>query len=156
MVLGLVGGLLALMGALIGWLMIQTCASALGISMCVAVPLPPGFAIGSYDALMGIAPLLTMIFGLVGVVFAVLRKPLFALLAGVFGIVSLLLCVLYLVRAGGLASQLNSIIGGTGGSVSLSVGASIGLYLSLIGALLLTVGGFMQWKGLKGASAPKA
>src|SRR5690242_16351168 len=131
MVLGLVGGILALLGGLIGWLQIQACV----LTICISVPMPPGISIASYDAILGMAPLLTVLFGLIGIVMVVLRKPMVAMIVLLMGILALVMCILFFVRAGALQSALQSVFpGGTGGSVS--VGASIGLWLSLIGALL--------------------
>jgi hypothetical protein len=146
-IVALVGGLIGLLGALIGWLMVQTCAGALGFNICVSVPVPPSFSIGSADALLGISPTLALVGCLGGLVLAVLRKPMTALLAGVLGLVAFLMCVLYLTRVGNVTAAIQAAMGGA--SASVRVGVGFGLWMSLIGSLLLTVGGLMQWLGFR-------
>jgi hypothetical protein len=153
LVLGLLGGVLALLGAVIGWMQVQSCASAMGFSMCVAVPVPPSYAIGNFDAFVAMAPLLALAFGVVGMAVVCLQKPTTGLVAGLMGVLSLVMAVLWLVRATPFFATIQSQMGGA--SASVSVGAGFGLYITMFGALMLAIGGLVQWKALK-AQAAKA
>jgi hypothetical protein len=153
MVLGLLGGVIALLGALIGWLQVQSCVGAMGFNMCVSVPVPPSYAIGNLDAFLGMAPMLALLFGLIGIVTVVLQKPQTALVGGLLGLASMAIAVVWMVRATPFFAVIQSNMGGA--SASVSVGAGIGLYISIFGSLMLALGGFVQWKALK-AFASKA
>lgn len=150
MILGILGGVLALVGTVMPW--VNVCASALGISICVPFS---GLGISglaaqagpsaSVPALVGFAPLLVLLLGIVGLVFMLLKKPMFAMLGMVMGLLVLLLCLLWYMQA----SPLFISVGGA------SIGAGFGVWLSLVGGLLLMVGGLLGMKALKGA-APAA
>ena len=147
MVLGLLGGLIALLGAVIGWIQVQTCAGMMGFSMCVSVPVPPSYAIGNFDAFLGMAPLLALVFALIGMVVVLLQKPQTALVGGLMGVASMALAVVWMVRATPFFAVIQSNMGGA--SASVSVGPGFGLYISIFGSLMLAVGGLVQWKALK-------
>ena len=154
MVIGLIGGLLAAVGALIGWLQVQSCVGAMGFNMCVTVPVPPSYAIGNLDAFVGIIPTLALAFGFGGLALAVVQKPITGLVAGVLGVLSLVMAVVWLARATPLFAVIQSNMGGA--SASVTVGPGIGLYVTIFGSLMLAVGGLMQWKALKARAAAAA
>jgi hypothetical protein len=153
MILGIVGGVLALVGTFLPW--INVCAGALGINLCL-----PFSGIGisgaaaqlgataGVPALVGFAPLLVLVFGLVGLVMMLLKKPMMCMLALVMGLLVVVLALLWYMQASPLFVTMNV------GEVSESIGAGFGVWLSLIGGLLLLVGGLMGMKALKGMPAP--
>jgi hypothetical protein len=152
-ILGAVGGLVALFGVLIGWTLIQSCVSAGGFfSMCVSVPL--NVPLGSYDALLGVAPTIALVCALAGIGLLVVRKPVTGLAATAMGALTLVFAVLFMVNFGGVQAAIATDVGG-GVSASIKVGVGFGVYLTIIGGLLMAIGGLMQWSKLK-VSAPKA
>jgi len=153
-VIGLVGGIIALLGAVIPWTLVQSCAGALGIELCISLPIP--VPLGTLNPLLGIAPILALLTALVGIVLLFLHKPMTGMVAGLMGILSMLFGILFIVSFGGIETELLNLVGG-GGSASIRVGVSFGVYLTIIGGLILGIGGFMQWMKLKGsAAAPSA
>ena len=145
-IIGLLGGLMALIGGVLPWLEMRTCVSTI-IQICVAVPLP--FALGSLSPILGIGQILALVFGLIGLVLLFLQKPMTGMVAGVMGILALVFAVLYFVTAPAYFTQLS------GGVVDIQIGLGFGIYITMIGGVLLLVGGLMQWKGLKAKAGPK-
>jgi hypothetical protein len=152
--LGAVGGIVALFGVLIGWTLVQTCASAGGFfSMCVTVPL--SVPLGSYDAMLGIAPTVAMVCALGGIVALLLKKPVTGLAASAMGALALIFAVIFMVNFAGVEAAIATDVGG-GASASVKVAAGFGLYVTIIGGLLLAIAGFMQWSQLKAPAAEAA
>jgi hypothetical protein len=154
MVVGILGGVLALAGAFIGWLQIQACAGAMGFNMCVAAPLPPTFSLSSFDAFVGMGSFIGLLFGIVGIGLLAVQKPVTGLVAGLVGVVTLVVALIWLSRASALFSTIAASVGGA--SSSVTVGAGIGLYVSIFGAFMLSLGGIMQWRALKGRARAAA
>lgn len=126
-IIGLVGGLLVIVGTFLPWANV----TGGGVSEDVTGAMVPIFG------------LLVILFGVLGLVFAVIPRPVFGILAMVFGILALVfLLIAYL--------GISLVSGISGGSVSLSYG----LYLALIGAILLIVGGPLAYRDAKRAQAP--
>lgn len=150
-VLGAVGGLVVLVGALLGWALIQTCASAAGFfSMCVTAPMPASV---SLDPMLGMAPTIAMLCALLGIVMLVLQKPVTGIAAGLMGVAALLFAVVYLTSFSGVETAITTGFG-VGASVNVSVG--IGVYITMVGGLLMALGGFLQFSKLKAPAASAA
>jgi hypothetical protein len=126
----------------------------MGFNMCVSVPVPASYAIGSLDAFVGVIPTLALAFGFGGLALAVVQKPATGLIAGLMGVLSLVMAVLWVARATPLFAVIQANMGGA--SASVTVGPGIGLYVSMIGSLLLAAGGIVQWKALKAQAATAA
>ena len=123
-ILGLVGGLLVIVSMFLPWITL------------------PGLAvIGIATGFWGILP---FIFSIIGLVMCVLRKRAFYIVGGIMGILSFVFPLIIMMIISSIAAAFGKI----------EVGASllgIGLYLAIIGGLLLTVGGFGGF-----AQTPKA
>ena len=84
----------------------------------------------------GIFGLLPLIFGILIIILALVKKPLGS---GILGLISLIFVILPMLIIASLAAA----YGVTGFAISLF---SYGWYLALIGALLAMIGGFVGWK----------
>lgn len=151
MVLGLIGGVLVLFGAMMSWVAIQSCVNGFGTSFCITVPIPPTFAISSIDSILAIAPLIAIILGLVGLLLSLLRNQAAAMAAGTSGVIALVFVFLYVSRLAVLNDALHSI--GGGGTVTVQAAPGIGLWVSMIGGVMLAAGGFTQMRTLKARAA---
>ncbi len=152
--LGAVGSVIALAGALLGWVLVQSCASVAGFfSACVTVPAPAGY--GGVDSMVAMAPTVAMLGALLGLVMLLLQKPVTGLVAGLMGIVTLLFAVVFLTSFGGVESAISAQVGGVA-SASVNVTIGIGVYITIVGGALLAGAGFMQFAKLKATagSAP--
>ena len=148
MILGILGGVLALVGTILPWISACTTASSLLPQMCLGfsglgisglAAAAPGAAIES--PILAFGGILILLFGIIGLVMMLLKKPQMAMIGMVMGILALLIGVLWYVQASPL---FNLSVPGV-----VTVSAGMGLWLSIIGGLLLFVGGFMGWNALK-------
>ncbi len=122
-ILGIVGGLLAVIGTVLPWVTISggSLTSPLTFSGLTA-----GFG--------GIGALL---FGVLGLIFVAVGKRVLAILAMVWGILALLLTGLSMVGFAAIAA----LAGGSG----VTVTTNYGVYVSLVGSLILIVGSIIAF-----------
>ena len=151
--LALVGGIIGILGAVLPWIQAQLCTGVGLIQFCVPWPLPTVFAVGSYDGFLAVGNLLALLFALVGMVLVFLQKPMTGMIAGVMGLVTFAVALLWILRAGSVVTVMQLAVGAAYANVTVSIG--FGVYVTVVGGLLLMIGGFMQWMKLRGAAAAK-
>ena len=148
MILGIVGGVLALLGTVLPW--VSACASTIGINICLSFS---GLSIGGLAAAAGglsvspiitLAPILCLLFGIIGLVMMLMKKPMMAMLGMVMGLLIFILALLWYMSASPIFISV----------AGVSIGPGFGIWITLIGGLLLLVGGFMGMKALKGMTPP--
>ena len=132
-ILGLVGGLLMLVSLFLPWANITLLGIPVGI-----------------NGLYTVFGILMLIFGIIGMVMLFMKKSGMALVAGIMGILAILFWLLAYLGISALVSvsQMGCALTPTACS-GFSVGTGIGLFVAPLGAILLTVGGFMQRGALK-------
>lgn len=133
-IVGILGGIVAIVGTMLPWW--QVTASAGGY-ISVSVPLLGIFTLGG---------LLVLVFGVLGLVFAALNKPVTQVVALVMG---LLAAVIALVMGAFVPTVSVSIPGASG-----SITAGFGFWISMVGGLLLAVGGALGF--VDSRKAPQA
>ena len=89
----------------------------------------------------GIFTLLSFVFAILVIVFAAIKRP---LLAGIFGLLALILLLLPVLTFTALAAAYQLVCGTT-----CVVSFSPLMWVSLIGALLAMIGGFVGWRQQK-------
>ena len=90
--------------------------------------------------------ILVLLFGVIGLVFGALNKPVLEILALVMGI----LVMLFSLLMGALVPTASVVIPGA----SASVTPGFGMWISLVGGLLLTVGGALGFVESRNMPAP--
>ena len=141
-ILGLVGGILAIVGVVLPWATASGTVMGMTISMS-ASGLDAAKSGGEWVAYVyG-----TAIFGVLGLIFVLISKKSTTMLAFVFGLLALILSGVALVR-------ITQLIGGLS-APGVSVGAGIGLYICVVGGLLLLIGCLLAFKAV-GAQAQVA
>ncbi len=134
-ILGVVGGILALVGSFLPWISVSDGTTTLTL-------------IGAIIPIFG---WLFLIFAILGLILVAIPNKITAILGMVFGILALIMGIVTVA----LTSLIANIVGGTGTGVTVSIG--YGAYVALVGAVLLMIGGpiaYSQWK--KAAIAPAA
>jgi len=125
-ILAIVGGLLTVIGLFLPWFSV-TAETIVGGSMSF-----PGI-------LFGIWGILVLIFGILMIVLAAVKKP---LIAGIFGILGLVFALIPILIIEGMLAPLAGLAGMTG----VTWGPTFGWFLTLIGAVLAMIGGFVGHK----------
>ena len=131
LILGLVGGLLGIVSVFLAWVSILGVGIS-GISLAsVAAQFPGGgeFVIYVYG---------TVGFAALGLILSLLQKKMTTMLALIFGLLTLLMPVIFLAR---ISSQ------GGGGFVG------VGVYVGIVGGLILFIGSLLGWREAKKAGA---
>jgi len=128
---GILGGIVAMVGAMLPWWNVS--ASAGGFS--VGLPVLGIFWIGG---------ILALVFGILGLVFSALKQPVMGVLALVMGLLVAVVSMVY----GAMIPTASVSAGGASGSIT----AGFGYWISLIGGLLLAVGGAIGF--VEGRKAP--
>lgn len=131
-ILGLVGGILMIVSLFLPWATVTLF----------------GIPVTFMGITAGIGGILMLVFGIIGIVMLMMKNPTMPLVGGIMGILSLVFWLLSYLGLSALVAPAQLTGGGVG------VGLGIGLWIAPLGALLLTVGGFMQWSALK--KMPKA
>ncbi len=132
MVLGIVGGLLTLIGAVLPW------ATVSGGTLTSPMVFT-GYGIG-YGGI------LVLVFGVLGLICVAIPKKVTAILALIWGILALLFAVLSVVGLAAIAQT----VGGSG----VSVTTEYGVYVSLVFSLVLIVGSALAYREARKAAAP--
>lgn len=127
-ILGAIGGIIALIGTFLPWGTVTLLGIPIGI---------PGWA--------GVG-FLTVIFAILGLVLVLIPKKITAILALVFGVLALVFALLQYLGVSAVVA-LAQLGGGTG---SMGVGG----YISMLGCILLIVGGGMAYSAAGKMSAP--
>lgn len=155
-IVGLLGGLLGLIGVFLPW--VTASAGAISLSLpgtCVggigSIEIPvvgsqrcPGSSEGAIY-FYGI-----FVLSILGLIVSLLGRKMTSMLALVFGVLVLVLGVVAAARVVASAGDIGSVPG-----VTISIG--YGLILSIIGGVILLVGGFLGWSEAKKAGmAPMA
>lgn len=135
-IIGILGGILVLVGCVLPWLSVSY--TLLGVPLSISLS---GFGIWQ--------GLLALIFGILGLIMAVLRKKVTSILALVFGILALLMIVLAMMEIGAVTAQYQLL-----GYAGISIGMGFGIYIALIGAILLMAGGGIGMMEAGKAPAP--
>jgi hypothetical protein len=129
--LGIVGGILALVGTVLPWVTISDAAGSITAS-------------GLEVFIFGIP---AMILGVLGLVFLAIEKKGFAIAGLVMGILVLIFAI--------LAVTMTSVIAGFAAYTGVvTVGMGYGMYLTLVGAILLIVGGALSYVQIEDVVAP--
>ncbi len=139
-ILGLIGGLLGLVGVFLPWFTV----SALGVSFGFTglqlasatidvggVPFP-----NPYANVFSIAVYGTIAFSVLGLIVVMLGKKITAILAALFGVLTLAMAGLGAAQATALAATIPP-------GIPVTAGAGVGIYLSIVGGLLLLIGGIL-------------
>ncbi len=127
-ILGIVGGILALVGTFLPWVTLSSEIDSITAS----------------GILLFIVGIPVLIFGIIGLILVALPKRGTAIGAFVMGILALIFVMLAFV----LVSWLESLVSGT----SIEITYEYGMWVSLIGAILLMVGGI--WSFIELGKAP--
>jgi len=130
-IVGILGGIVAMVGAMLPWWNVT--ASAGGFS--VGLPVLGIFWIGG---------ILALVFGILGLVFSALKQPVMGILALVMGLLVAVVSMVY----GAMVPTASVSAGGASGSIT----AGFGYWISLIGGLLLAIGGAIGF--IEGRKAP--
>ncbi len=150
--MGLVGGLIAMVGAVLPWTLIQSCTGTLGFEFCISIPLPMTF--GSIDPVLGVAAPLALGSALAGVGLLFAQQPLTGLISGVAGVLAMLMAIIFVINFSAAETEIISNLGGVSSSLRMSLSA--GVYVTMAGGLILALGGFMQWSVLRKAGPEAA
>lgn len=134
MILGLVGGLLAVVSVFLAWVSIPGLGGISGISLASLAAAFGGAELSVY--VYG-----TLAFGILGLILSLLGKKMTSILALIFGLLTILMPVIFLAR-----------ISASGGGGFIGVGVYVGIF----GGLLLLIGGFMGWREAKKAAMTPA
>jgi hypothetical protein len=131
-VIAIIGGLMMIIAIMLDWAVISV--SFFGVSQSVGGnPFDVGGEIMMYALIM-------LLMGILAMVVVVAKKP---ILAGIFGVIGLIMGLIAFLRV----SEAAGILGGFDFmGVSVSAGAGLGLFLGLIGAILTMIGGFVGHK----------
>jgi hypothetical protein len=156
-ILGLIGGLVALVGAVMPWISFQTCAQASVFRFCLPFGLPTGWAgVGSYNAFLPLAAPLALVLALVGLVMLFLGKPPLGLGASAAGAGAVAIAAVYIAVAGPLLPQMGADLELMDtASVSVTASIGVGVYVTMVGAVMLVLAGIIDWKLLTDAQAAK-
>lgn len=129
-ILGIIGGLLAVVGSFLPWAIISDGTTTLSIM----------------GAIYPIFGWLFVIMAILGLIFVAIPNKILNILAMVWGIIALIM--------GLLAMVLTSFLGGLGGLTgTITVSNGYGIYLGLVGAVLLMIGSPMAYSEAKKAAA---
>ncbi len=157
-VLGLIGGLLAILGSILPWINFQTCTDAVFFRICLPFGVPGAWAgVGSYNALLGIAAPIALLLGIVGLILLFLNKPEMGLASAGLGGGVMVLGILHIAIATPLLAQMGvdiSLLNVVSVTVTASIG--VGVYLAIVGGIMLMLAGLLDWKMLKDKAAKKA
>jgi len=134
MVLGIVGGLLTLIGAVLPW------ATVSGGTLTSPMVFT-GYGIG-YGGI------LVLVFGVLGLICVAIPKKVTAILALIWGILALLFAVLSVVGLAAIAQT----VGGSG----VSVTTEYGVYVSLVFSLVLIIGAALTYREARKAAPSMA
>ncbi len=132
--LGIIGGLLAIVGTLLPW------ATVAGGSLAA----PETFS----GVSVGLFGILFLILGLLGLIFVAIPNRITAILGLVWGVLALLIGLLTLLGLAALAAA----AAGTGTGVTVTT--EYGVYVAMVGALLLIVGSGLAYGEARRAAAP--
>ncbi len=134
--MGSEGGIVAIVGAVLPWWNVS--ASSGGISL--SVPILGIFWIGG---------ILCLVFGILGLIFAMLKSPAFGLVTAVMGLLVVVIAAMY-----GAFLPTGSV---SAGQASASITPGFGYWISMLGGiLLLAAGPLVFMDNRKAAAAPPA
>ncbi|MCK4443510.1 MAG: hypothetical protein KAW09_03135, partial [Thermoplasmata archaeon] len=129
--LGMVGGILALVGCVLPWMTISDAVNSVSAS-------------GLQVFIFGVP---AMIFGILGLVFVAIPKKGFYLTALIMGILVMVFAI--------LAITMTSVIAGLAAySGVVTVSIDYGMYLTLVGSILLMIGGALAYVQYEEVPAP--
>jgi len=157
-IIGLVGGLLGLVGVFLPWLTVSASVGPISVSASVSgismgggtLDLGTGTAIPVGASEFSIYVYGILAFSVLGLIVVMLGKRSTAMLALVFGLLTTILAIVAVVRMSQLASALQALIPVVPG-MTVSIGAGIGLYLCVIGGIILLLGGVLAMGDAKKA-----
>lgn len=155
--LGLTGGLIAIIGAILPWVTFQTCSQTSILRICLPFGLPGSWGgVGSYNGLLPILGPLALVMAIAGLVLLFLNKPVMGIASAGLGAGAMLMGILHILIAGPLLDQMgvDLSVGQVGVSVTANIG--VGAYVAIVGGLLLMIAGLVDWKMLKDKEAKKA
>src|SRR4030042_2424865 len=131
-VLGIIGGILVLLGSILSWADVSggTLVGTLSVSGLLA------------------GGMLSLIFGILGLIMVAIPKKVTAILGLIFGILALLWLLLAFIGPNAFAQTW----GARGTSVTITIG--FGIYVAMIGAILLVLGSGIAIKDAGAKPAP--
>jgi len=124
--IGIVGGILAIVGAVMPWWIATASVSAGGFTVSASVPLLGIFTLGG---------LLALVFGVLGLVMAMIKNKATAAVTVVCGVLALVASLL----VGAFLATANVTV--PGASASATVTPSFGMWIAAIGGIVLMMGG---------------
>ena len=133
-ILGILGGLVTVVGAVLPW------ATVSGGSLSA----PMTFS----GATVGFGGILVLVFGVLGLICVAIPRKVGAILGIVWGVLAILLGLLTMVGLAAIAAT----AAGSGSSVTVTT--EYGVYVSVIGALLLIIGSAIAYTEARKAAAP--
>lgn len=152
-ILGLVGGLLGLVSVFLPWFTVGAAGISVGFSgLQLASPTIDVFGVqvpNPYSGTFSMAVYGTLVFSLIGMIVVMVPKKATAILGLVCGVLAVVLAGYGFSQASALASTVPPTPG-------LSVGPGFGIYLGIIGGLLLLIGGALALMDVRKAGAPMA
>ncbi len=153
-IIGILGGLMGLIGVFLPWVTLSASVGPITISLSV-----PGTCVGGVGGIaiagVGTQPCVgsaegaiyfygILLLSLLGLIVSLLGRKMTSMLALVFGVLVLLLGVV-------AAARVVAALGAIGSTPGLTISIGYGLILSIIGGVILLVGGFLGWTEAKKA-----
>ena len=139
--IGLIGGILAIVGAIMPWWIATASVSAGGFTVSASVPLLGIFTLGG---------LLCLVFGALGLVMALIKNKATSLITVVCGVLALAASLM----VGAFLATANVAV--PGASANASVTPSFGMWIAAIGGIVLIIGGALAFLETNKPAAPAA
>ena len=133
-IVGIVGGILTLVGCLLPWLTVSSSLESISV---LGIIVPPWLA------------MLAFIFGIIGLILVAIGKRGPAIGALVMGILAFVFVIIEWMLLVVIASFAEGLVSGTGVTVTIDYG----VYVALVGAIILIIGSIMAMSEAKKAAA---
>lgn len=161
-IIGLIGGILGLVGVFLPWLTMSASVGPISVSVSASGMQMGGgtldlsgqaVPVGSSEFSIYVYGILAL--SILGLIIVLLGKKVTAIVALLFGLLTTILAIVAYVRISSLSSSLQALLGSVPG-VTFSVGPGFGLYLCIIGGIILLFGGVLAMMDAKKAAMAPA